>query len=410
MRINITFLLLLLILTTAGSFGVYKIMGVNSISSSSVAQPTSISPSPTIDNSASSPSQEIRTTGRENNETSQNVLLGELEELIESRNYFQAVALVNARYSQLSTTQLQQVNNYFLSHANLLSDERAIDLLLTYNDEFNDLDVWTELSKLHIKTKQWTNAIESLLSAVAIEYRPEKIAILHNNLVLAASHVSNNLESRNDELGINQLYQNLNESLPENTRFQLELANSHLRLNNIEQARYLLEPLQYDIELGEIASITLTKLNENLQTSPKEIISEPTPARSRNEIVVPLQRAGNSFFVNTEINRRKINLLLDTGASITSLSSSLIQQLNLKPDGRTIRLSTANGIRNAKLYRADQIKLGRLSIKNLVVAEIEFSSNSPIQGLLGTDLLNQLDNNYSYIIDNQKNALIFQAK
>ena len=410
MRINITFLLLLLILTTAGSFGVYKIMGVNSISSSSVAQPTSISPSPTIDNSASSPSQEIRTTGRENNETSQNVLLGELEELIESGNYFQAVALVNARYSQLSTTQLQQVNNYFLSHANLLSDERAIDLLLTYNDEFNDLDVWTELSKLHIKTKQWTNAIESLLSAVAIEYRPEKIAILHNNLVLAASHVSNNLESRNDELGINQLYQNLNESLPENTRFQLELANSHLRLNNIEQARYLLEPLQYDIELGEIASITLTKLNENLQTSPKEIISEPTPARSRNEIVVPLQRAGNSFFVNTEINRRKINLLLDTGASITSLSSSLIQQLNLKPDGRTIRLSTANGIRNAKLYRADQIKLGRLSIKNLVVAEIEFSSNSPIQGLLGTDLLNQLDNNYSYIIDNQKNALIFQAK
>ena len=338
------------------------------------------------------------------------MLLGELEELIESGNYFQAVALVNARYSQLSTTQLQQVNNYFLSHANLLSDERAIDLLLTYNDEFNDLDVWTELSKLHIKTKQWTNAIESLLSAVAIEYRPEKIAILHNNLVLAASHVSNNLESRNDELGINQLYQNLNESLPENTRFQLELANSHLRLNNIEQARYLLEPLQYDIELGEIASITLTKLNENLQTSPKEIISEPTPARSRNEIVVPLQRAGNSFFVNTEINRRKINLLLDTGASITSLSSSLIQQLNLKPDGRTIRLSTANGIRNAKLYRADQIKLGRLSIKNLVVAEIEFSSNSPIQGLLGTDLLNQLDNNYSYIIDNQKNALIFQAK
>jgi len=46
----------------------------------------------------------------------------------------------------------------------------------------------------------------------------------------------------------------------------------------------------------------------------------------------------------------------------------------------------------------------------MVIAEIEFSSNSPFQGLLGTDLLNQLDTNYSYIIDNQKNALIFRAK
>ena len=225
-----------------------------------------------------------------------------------------------------------------------------------------------------------------------------------------ASHARSDLENRKDEVGINQLYQYLNESLPDNTRFQLELANSYLRLNNTEQARYLLEVLQFDLELGEVAKNTLTRLNEDLQNNSEKISDKPTLTSNRNEIAIPLQRAGNSFFVNTEINRRKTNLLLDTGASITALSSSLIQKLGLKPNGKEIQLSTANGIRTARLYHVDRITLGRLSIKNMVIAEIEFSSNSPFQGLLGTDLLNQLDTNYSYIIDNQKNALIFRAK
>jgi len=370
MRINITFLFLLSILLTAGSFGIYQI----------------------IDNH-SNPSSNINSVKTLSEKT-----------LVTTNDQFKPT---NSNETIELTT---ENSNSFLAQANLLTDERAIDLLVAYNNEYNDLDVWAKLSQLYIKTKQWSLAIESLLSEVSSEYRPEKIAILNNNLIAVASHAHSELENRKDEVGINQLYQYLNESLPDNTRFQLELANSYLRLNNTEQARYLLEVLQFDLELGEVAKNTLTRLNEDLQNNSEKISDKPPLTSNRNEIVIPLQRAGNSFFVNTEINRRKTNLLLDTGASITALSSSLIQKLGLKPNGKEIQLSTANGIRTARLYHVDRITLGRLSIKNMVIAEIEFSSNSPFQGLLGTDLLNQLDTNYSYIIDNQKNALIFRAK
>jgi len=334
MRINITFLFLLSILLTAGSFGIYQIIDNHSNPSSNINSVKTLSEKTLVttnDQFKLTNSNETIELTTENSAEKLQKILYELEALLVAGKYINAVSLVNKHYSQLSSTQLQQLRNSFLAQANLLTDERAIDLLVAYNNEYNDLDVWAKLSQLYIKTKQWSLAIESLLSEVSSEYRPEKIAILNNNLIAVASHAHSELENRKDEVGINQLYQYLNESLPDNTRFQLELANSYLRLNNTEQARYLLEVLQFDLELGEVAKNTLTRLNEDLQNNSEKISDKPTLTSNRNEIVIPLQRAGNSFFVNTEINRRKTNLLLDTGASITALSNSLIQKLGLKP-------------------------------------------------------------------------------
>ena len=100
----------------------------------------------------------------------------------------------------------------------------------------------------------------------------------------------------------------------------------------------------------------------------------------------------------------------DTGASITSLSQSTIDRLGLEPSGRAIQLSTANGTRRSELFQTERIRLGRLSVNNLLVASIDLGNNSRIDGLLGTDLLNQIDSRYSYVIDNQRNALIFINK
>ncbi len=103
-------------------------------------------------------------------------------------------------------------------------------------------------------------------------------------------------------------------------------------------------------------------------------------------------------------------MLLDTGASITALSLDAIQRLGLEPTGRYIQLSTANGLRTAQLYSANNIRIGRLKKRHLIVAEVDMPSSSGVQGLLGTDLLNSIDQRYSYLIDNQKNALIFRRR
>lgn len=123
---------------------------------------------------------------------------------------------------------------------------------------------------------------------------------------------------------------------------------------------------------------------------------------------MPLITAGSSFLIDVTIEQQSSRLLLDTGASITALSTELIKQLNLSPTGQSIQLSTANGVTNARLYRVKNLRLGQLILKNMIVAEIHMGRRSRFQGLLGTDALNQFNPRYSYIIDNQKSALIFR--
>ena len=103
-------------------------------------------------------------------------------------------------------------------------------------------------------------------------------------------------------------------------------------------------------------------------------------------------------------------MLLDTGASITSLSAEVIQRLGLEPLGRSIQINTANGRTEAPLYRVKRISLGRFRIQDLVVAEIDLGRDNRFQGLLGTDLLNGVNQNYGYLIDNQKSELIFRRR
>ena len=403
----------------AGSYGIYSIYQQNTPDTDAFSAPQS-NTLDTSTNKIETPTRvakdkiaeeiidPIIESSEHNNFTD---VMSETIEMLEQSQYSAAVEFVDSFYQQLSTKELEEFDNLFVNTALQLWQSgktlQAIDLLTHHTEAFNGLDSWNLLSTFHLKSKNWLAAIDSLQQAFSLEYQPDKLQTITDNLIVAASSQRALLEAQKDELGINLLYKNLYEHHPDNTRFQLELAYSYMRLKDNNNARTLLELLQYDSEYAAIANSALLSLN-NDTAAISEQKTEPT--RNQNEIVIPLLRSGSSFFAKTTINNRDLRLLLDTGASITSLSTTTIQSLNLEPTGRSIQLSTANGITRAQLYKADQIKLGRLRLRNLVVAEIEFDKNSQIHGLLGTDLLNQLDSRYSYIIDNQKNALIFKPK
>jgi clan AA aspartic protease (TIGR02281 family) len=417
MKKNTLFTILVLLLVAAGSYGVLTIFQGknNTFKSDSATQSAVILESLTASQTQLAPmlrgtSQRINTVA---DQSGYEQTLVDITHLLETNQFKPAVELLESRHSRLSSKQLEEFASLFLSTANRLwqSDNsyQATTLLTLYNNAFNGLESWILLSNIQQDNKQWQQAINSLLSASAIEYRPDKLSALMTNLVTVASQQRASLEQRNDELGIQQLYQMLYERHPSYARFQLELALSHLRMNDITSARSLLEPLQYDAEFGAIANNTLAQLVENSTRSPEAGSIKP-PKPISEEVVVPLLRSGHSFFVNAAINEHPLRLLLDTGASITALSQATIKSLRLKPTGRTIRLNTANGTLQAKLYLAERIRLGSLLLQDLLVAEIEFEKNSQIHGLLGTDLLNHLDNRYNYIIDNQRSELIFKAK
>lgn len=349
--------------------------------------------------------------------------LNRIKQLIDNGQPSAAAKVVNQQYSLLSSDNLAQIKSLFLKqlrvHVQAKEYQQAQTLLLNASAAINDLEIWTSLAAISTKLNDWPTAVTAQLKSASLEIDPQRLEETLLSLVASASQLRAEYERVNDELSIASLYKRLSAAHPGYARFELELAQSHLRLGNPELALPLLEQLQYDSELGPLANQKLAALRHDKQQRQDEqqaIEQEQLSAALQSQgnrgsdVLVPLTRIGNSFLVTTSVNGRSLSLLLDTGASITALSTDLIRRLNLEPTGRSIQLNTANGITSARLFKVQRVRLGRLSIKDLIVAEIDLKQSAGFQGLLGTDLLNRINANYSYLIDNQQNALIFRRR
>jgi clan AA aspartic protease (TIGR02281 family) len=325
----------------------------------------------------------------------------------------QAAQYIESIYSQISSQDLNEFKRLFYQQASIYqkSDdvERQKQLSMVAGDLFDDMLFWDNAVYLAISQKDWSNALVSLRRSTSLENQPDVLQKKLFELVKVASHLRAHYETLGDQLGIKALYQELYDEHPSYPRFQLELAQSHLRLGNKNLAQPLLKQLQYDPELGAIAKQKLTSIEERDSTAVIARASDDLD-RKPTDMVVPLRRVGNSLVVAGSVNGRSVSLLLDTGASITALSQDLISRLDLQATGNSVQLSTANGVTRSRLYRISKMRLGRVFIQDAVVAEIDLRASGSFQGLLGTDILNNADPRYSYVIDNSKNALIFRRK
>ena len=326
-----------------------------------------------------------------------NAITQKLETLLSQKKYLEAVQLIDKIYQQANTDELDQLKGLVLLHADKLNNieeySSARILLNEYSITFNDVDSWQKLAETQTYLNDWEGAVTSFLRSSLLEYRPDNLESTLQSVIRAASYVRAGLERKGDELGILNLYQTIIQQHPNYPRFQLELAQSYLRLNDPKSARPLLETLLHDIALGNLAKQKLAKIDAQ-QNKQKDLSSK---------IVIPLIRSGNSLLIEIILGGQNLRMLLDTGASITAFSHDTISVLNLSPTGESIQLSTANGVVNSQLFSANKLIVGQIIIQKLKVASIDLKSTNGVNGLLGTDVLNQLG---GFIIDNQRNELI----
>lgn len=322
--------------------------------------------------------------------------------------YRQAVAMLNNAYSLMSREQIEALKSLFMQTADKLMQDgkpaAAVELLTHYSASFDELQSWRLLGRGAAKTGNWPLALQAQTRALQQENTNEGFNETLARLNLAASSVRAGYERNDDFSAIVAMYEKLNTHFPDQTKFQLDLAQAYLRIGDTASATTLLTALRFDPEFGNIANQVLSKLEAN---KPGDTLSDNlTPPT--NQLRVPLQRMGSSLIAPIQIGGQSLRLLLDTGASITAFSPATVRQLGLEPTGQTISLSTANGVRQSSLYLAPEIRLGALAYSNVIIAEVELDPGSQIQGLLGTDLLRRTNDRYSYVIDDQKNALIFR--
>jgi aspartyl protease family protein len=105
-----------------------------------------------------------------------------------------------------------------------------------------------------------------------------------------------------------------------------------------------------------------------------------------NRVVLPAGSGGH-FFTQGQINGRSVQLVVDTGASVVSLSTADAQRIGLNyKNGQPAQLSTANGV-----IPAWRVKLGSVRVGDVVVYDVDavVSSGAMPYVLLGNSFLSR---------------------
>ncbi len=121
-----------------------------------------------------------------------------------------------------------------------------------------------------------------------------------------------------------------------------------------------------------------------------EIVAPSTPANGYSDIVRIAKNRDGHFYTDLMINRRNVNVLIDTGASILALRDSDAEAVGLypKPADFKFPVNTANGQTMAARMMVQEIELGRLTVRDadvFILPDEQLAKN-----LLGMNVLSEM--------------------
>ncbi|MEM7214045.1 MAG: TIGR02281 family clan AA aspartic protease [Pseudomonadota bacterium] len=104
---------------------------------------------------------------------------------------------------------------------------------------------------------------------------------------------------------------------------------------------------------------------------------------------IKMDRSGH-FIVQAKMNGRRVEVLVDTGATSVAINKSTARRLGIsvKPSDFKYRVSTANGKTKAASAYIDRIEIGRVTVKN--VRAVILGDNALDGTLLGMTFLGEL--------------------
>jgi aspartyl protease family protein len=117
------------------------------------------------------------------------------------------------------------------------------------------------------------------------------------------------------------------------------------------------------------------------QTAPKV-----ATAATGGAIVIPRSMDGH-FYVAGALDGQRVDFLIDTGASTTSVSAEIARQIGLPP-GRPVTLHTANGITQGAATQVRTLVLGGITLQHVNIVVLPHLSG---HALLGQNVLRHLE-------------------
>ncbi len=266
---------------------------------------------------------------------------------------------------------------------------------------YDDIDVLMVLAEYQRRQGYFDEAARVFQLALTYAYQPaqqDKVSAALLTLVGKTDTLLSEQQRWVELLGFYQLLNSIDLSQP---RFFLRQAIVYLKLQDLDSARELLLPLTGDAQWGGKAEVLLATIDaQSVEAS--DINAEVN--------AIPLLRRGHHYLVKVQLNDLSdITLMIDTGASVTSLSRNSFSRLS-QHQGFTelgVRLfNTANGIAKGDVYRVDTFSLGDHIVSDINIAVLDFNQEQGIDGLLGMNVLQY----FRFEIDQDKQLLLLQAR
>ena len=110
------------------------------------------------------------------------------------------------------------------------------------------------------------------------------------------------------------------------------------------------------------------------------------------KVAVPLIRAGNALLVRALMNgRREVLFVVDTGASLTTISTGLARELGISfgSGSPMVTFATASGIIRAPVASVESIQVGGAEAREVQVAVLDLPGALQVVGLLGNTFLSR---------------------
>ena len=327
----------------------------------------------------------------------------QLQIYFNEKNFNDAIAYYNQLLGSTSSQESQQLRLAILEYAYTLKQGKSVDdalklLNLYLEQNYRDVDaLWLKGSILADK-KDYQQQIEVLYEAKAYAYQERDIKKIVNNIRLSVDRYKQMLLELQNHSELLNLFRALVYQEPDYSPYFIELAKAQIKNQLDYDAKQSLELVIRDPVVGAKARQLLSEFSKNGESNDRSV------ALIGDSQTVPLLRRGNHFLVEAIINKNtRLNLIIDTGASLTVIKPASIEQaINGSLDQYPEHLfNTANGVVKAPVLKIDSMAIGEFEVSNLQVGGLTLINSAGIDGLLGMNFLKH----FRFFIDQENNLL-----
>ena len=261
------------------------------------------------------------------------------------------------------------------------------------------------LYSMRFRYRDALNRLTDLRNAPQSEVPAETITETFDEIVRRQLE---SLRARDDPQALLEFLQFMIRIESDNPVHFYRLANVQRHLLQYGDALDSLNRIIYDSQWGSRARAMAAEIQGQLEEAERQLAEAERQLEEAKQVRVPLVRQGEHFLVQADVGGYgTLQLLIDTGASLTVLKRRAFRQLGLpEREIQFIIMHTPNGSVKAPVMDAGYLQIASLPVHDFRVALLELDNLPDADGLLGMNYLGQFD----FYIDQNEEALYLSLR